>query len=58
MSVCVCVLAFVIQHALYYCHLWFVWLYHAFTRYLINGTIHVKKLLNIKSFVIFVAGLY
>jgi len=51
-------LAFVVQHVPYYCHLWLVWLYHTFTHYLINGTIPVKKkLLNVKCVVIFSAGL-
>jgi hypothetical protein len=30
------------------CHLWPLWLYSIFPRYLINGTIFEKKLLNIK----------
>jgi hypothetical protein len=31
-----------------YCHLWPLWLYHILPRYLINGTIFVRKLRNIK----------
>jgi hypothetical protein len=31
-----------------YCHLWPNGLYHIFPHYLINGTIFVKKLLNIE----------
>jgi hypothetical protein len=29
--------------AVLYCHLWPVWLYHIFSRYLINGTIFGQK---------------
>jgi hypothetical protein len=39
--------ALVIQHAsacaVFYCHLWPVWLYHTFTDYLIKGTIFGRK---------------
>ena len=45
--VCVCRL-----HAPY-CHLWPSQLYNIFLDYLINGTIFVKKLLNIKCVLIF-----
>ena len=31
-----------------YCHLWSLWLYHIFPYYLINGTIFIKNVLNIK----------
>jgi hypothetical protein len=31
-----------------YCHLWPVWLYHIFPRYLTNGTIFGKKVPNTK----------
>jgi hypothetical protein len=35
-------------YAPYLCHLWPLWLCHIFPRYLINGTISRKTLLNIK----------
>jgi hypothetical protein len=35
--------------AVLYYNLWPIWLYNIFTRYLINGTIFGKLLLNIKS---------
>jgi hypothetical protein len=31
-----------------HCHLWPLWLYHAFPHYLINGPIFGKRLFNIK----------
>lgn len=34
--------------AVLYCHLWRVWLYHIFPRYLINRTIFEKKILDMK----------
>jgi hypothetical protein len=47
----------VIQHAKCMshtcCHMWPVWLYHIFPRYLINCTIFEKELLNKKCVVIF-----
>jgi hypothetical protein len=56
LSVCVCVCVCVWPElstmqgasAVLYFHLWPVWLYHIFPRYLIKGTIFGKKLLNIK----------
>ena len=46
---CVCILSYIAGkvHALYYSHLWPVWLYHIFSHYLIKSTIFGKKLLNI-----------
>jgi hypothetical protein len=35
-------------YAVLYCHLWHVWLYYIFLRYLITVTIFGKKLLNIQ----------
>ena len=45
--VSVCILALVIRHAKrIYCHLWLVWLYNIFPRFLVNGTIFEKKKIN------------
>ena len=41
------------SHAPHYSHLWRVWFYHIFSRYLINGSFRNKKLLNIKYVFIF-----
>jgi hypothetical protein len=39
--------------AILYCHLWPVWLYHIFPRYLINGTIiGTKKIIEHKTYVL------
>jgi hypothetical protein len=49
LSVCVCSLSYPACNAhASYCHLWSVWLYSIFSHYLINGTILLKKLLNIQ----------
>ena len=52
--VCVCSLSYPARKAhVSYCHVWSAWLYHVFPRYLINGTIVGKKVIEHKMCFLF-----